>query len=313
MLSPESPRRRGFTLIELLVVIAIIAILIGLLLPAVQKVREAAARTQCTNNLKQLALAAHNYESANGTLPPGFLSRSYVGSLAFLLPYIEQDNVYKMINPDVVNPNSTTSGPWWGDGPSWAAAQSKVKTFLCPADSADTVAPSNGVWAYFTESGYTLTGGYFGGNVPLGRTNYAANAGALGNVSATGDTFYGQWVGPFYNDSRTKLVQISDGTSNTFAFGELLGGAETGSRDFVGSWMGAGAMVTAWDTISPAQWYSFGSKHTAVVHFAYCDGSVRRVNKIGPSTDWFTPRWYAFQAAAGMQDGQTYDSSLFGD
>src|SRR5262249_36578875 len=89
-------RRFGFTLIELLVVIAIIAILIGLLLPAVQKVREAAARAQCQNNLKQIALAAHNYESTNGNLP-GY-DTQFVSPLVRLLPYLEQDNQYKVFS-----------------------------------------------------------------------------------------------------------------------------------------------------------------------------------------------------------------------
>src|SRR6187431_3295429 len=97
---PKHRSDRGFTLIELLVVIAIIAILIGLLLPAVQKVREAAARTQCMNNVKQLSLSCHNYHDANGTMPPYSAAMgNEVGSAHFfLLPYIEQDNLYRSAN-----------------------------------------------------------------------------------------------------------------------------------------------------------------------------------------------------------------------
>jgi prepilin-type N-terminal cleavage/methylation domain-containing protein len=146
--------RRGFTLIELLVVIAIIAILIGLLLPAVQKVREAAARMSCSNNLKQLGIAAHNYHSAAGYFPPGFIGPypdktdpgadqtyvSGVGGIAILLPYMEQDALARAFPASMTNLAPTidpafgyTPG-WYEVGSSWQASQVRIKTLLCPSD-----------------------------------------------------------------------------------------------------------------------------------------------------------------------------------
>jgi prepilin-type N-terminal cleavage/methylation domain-containing protein len=300
----SSTRRSAFTLIELLVVIAIIAILIGLLLPAVQKVRSAAARMACSNNLKQISLAAHNYASAFGQLPTGFNGNTYVGSLGYLLPYIEQDNVYKQIPLSVWQ---GSAGAWWGSA--WGAANNKVKTFNCPADGADTASPSTGSFAYFVTANWGMTGGYFynpgGAWYPnLGMTNYTSCAGALGDVPGS---FYQTWRGPYYLNSHTRLTDIQDGTSNTIGFGEILGGSDGPTRDFNATWMGAGCLPTAWELLDPAQWYTFGSKHTAVVQFGYCDGSVRSIRKIGNSTNWFSARWYALQEAAGMQDGAVVD------
>src|SRR5260370_19597037 len=148
-------RRRAFTLIELLVVIAIIAILIGLLLPAVQKIREAAARMQCQNNLHQIALASHNYESTFQSFPPGLnvspnvvgnqwvsappYAGPYVGVLAYLLPYIEQGNVYNEIPSAIFNPNTTlwawaySYAPFDYNDPAVPASQVNGTGYLKPA------------------------------------------------------------------------------------------------------------------------------------------------------------------------------------
>ena len=289
--------RRAFTLIELLVVIAIISILIGLLLPAVQKVREAAARMQCSNNLKQIGLACHSFHDANNGLPPGYSARVNYPSTSpgwgwatYLLPYIEQDNLFKQIDLSV---------PVEGQ----AAIRTSIKTYLCPSDTPST-------------SPFNLTNVTFGIVCQAAPSSYAATVGSDASDVAdpTGN-------GVFYRNSKTRLTDIIDGTSNTVFVGDRAW------ADTQGIWAGApndavtrAGATNPWINATGApqalilvhnNWINiktdadgglddFSSKHTGGVNLLFGDGSTRFIRSI--TGDGATR--YAFWAMGTRSGGE---------
>jgi len=324
-------RKSAFTLIELLVVIAIIGILIALLLPAVQKIRAAAARMSCSNNLKQMNLAAQNYENNNGSLPPGSNGHSAVGTFAYLLPYIEQGPIYNQMNPILFSATNKLNAAWWGAGGAYGISQNSIKGLLCPADVADGLSPSIGVEACCSVypgwpglgAPYAIAPGnatliYFptgGGGQAIGRTNYRSSCGFFGDQPG-----FNTWVGPYSIDSKTKMTDIRDGTSQTIGFVEVLGGKKNGqTRDFLASWIGAGAFFGYWGPVSDpnSQWFCYNSNHQGIVQIGFCDGSVRSIAKVPgqasyPYTDVGSTRWTNQVYALGMADSSVVDFTALG-
>ncbi|HEY2783687.1 MAG TPA: DUF1559 domain-containing protein [Fimbriiglobus sp.] len=256
MVSVRGPSpRRGFTLIELLVVIAIIAVLIGLLLPAVQKVREAAARMKCSNNLKQIGLALHNYHDTNNACPPGYTDGNIDvnstpdldlgpgwGWSSYILPYIEQGNVYNQID----------FTQKVGVGVNAVISQTSLSVFQCPSDQYQqafpvydsnfttpiaTVAHSNYVGCNGWEECFTGAGGN-----PQPGWGDDGLAGIYGSGGR----------GVFYRNSKTKIASVTDGTSNTIFVGERSGDHSPST------WTGAvaGGRCPSWAAVQPPAPYS---------------------------------------------------------
>jgi len=304
--------RRGFTLIELLVVIAIIAVLIGLLLPAVQAAREAARRAQCVNNLKQIALAMHNYHDTNGSFPPARKGCCWGTWNISILPFIEQTqifNAWNSVGNNLVGPDMRYFG-----SQNWTVANMIISAYLCPSDRGGN--PNNPVTATSPDGikyeckfrNYVVNMG----NTGIGQMNFPASVTPI-QIPFLGAPFYDMGSpnididDKVYAPGRTTrnlvgIAGITDGTSNTLAVSEVI--MSQSNKDLRGftQWGDAAGFTTNIGPNSPSpdvhdwcdntikfdppllclgslsgndKFYAARSRHPGGVNTAMCDGSVR--------------------------------------
>jgi prepilin-type N-terminal cleavage/methylation domain-containing protein/prepilin-type processing-associated H-X9-DG protein len=312
MVQPISRKRSAFTLIELLVVIAIIAILIALLVPAVQKVREAAARTQCINNLKQMGLACHSFNDVYKRLPAALIHSgrynnrnnkpyagpevSYIGQpyqifnhtgFIALLPYIDQGPLHKNYNYAFVgstsSPYGIPTGPDPRPNPNRIVASTHLAVFTCPSDT--NPAPT------VTNVPRTMN---FYEREDARRSNYLFNCGATTDYNANYDTIAAASRGVFGNNGAAAIGSMKDGTSNTLMIGESR---QLHTSTSYGPYWGTGTHTAVHGYVPNYQYtpnypygncggsptlkcqyaWGYGSWHTGTTNFVFCDGTVRNI------------------------------------
>jgi prepilin-type N-terminal cleavage/methylation domain-containing protein/prepilin-type processing-associated H-X9-DG protein len=272
--------RVGFTLIELLVVIAVISVLVGLLLPAVQKAREAANRAKCANNLKQIGLALHNYEGVKGALPPSSLGWFYATWAVLVLPYVEQENAYRQWDLSLIYCQQTD-----------AARLAVVPIYFYPTKRSPTTPPTASLSGDFPPDGPGLVPGL---NYPGALSDYAASIGIELSMEERDNREYGGRIGAFQLGIGVRFARFTDGLSNTIMVGEkyvhrgMFGQGNDDNSVYdtepMASYVRAAGprypMTTDPNQARRSPYLNewvFGSWHTGVVPFVFADGHVAQL------------------------------------